>query len=195
MSHSQRSHDEPYDVYALGQRAGRHGIHRRRRLFAPPPCRQRSRDPGRRSAHRRANRNLRELEPKRTSGGSAANTMIAAQAFGCRTFYTCKVADDDVGRFFLKDLATIGVATNRQKPSEDAKSGRCLVLITPDAERIDEHVPRNLGQTRCLRGRRTRAARFQISLYRGLPEFFTDWARCRNSMPRTRRVRCTSKRR
>jgi sugar/nucleoside kinase (ribokinase family) len=78
---------------------------------------------------------LRELEPKQTSGGSAANTLIAAQAFGCRTFYSCKVADDDVGRFFLKDLATIGVTTNRQKVLEDAKSGRCLVLITPDAER------------------------------------------------------------
>ena len=79
--------------------------------------------------------NLRELQPKRMSGGSAANTLIAAQAFGARTFYSCKVADDDVGEFFLKDLATIGVATNRQKPALDAKSGRCLVLITPDAER------------------------------------------------------------
>src|SRR5258705_12162139 len=78
---------------------------------------------------------LRELQPKRMSGGSAANTMIAAQAFGCRTFYSCKVADDDVGGFFVKDLATIGVATNRQTPTTDAKSGRCLVLVTPDAER------------------------------------------------------------
>jgi fructokinase len=78
---------------------------------------------------------LRELDPKQMSGGSAANTLIAAQAFGSRTFYSCKVADDEVGAFFLKDLATIGVATNRQTPSADAKSGRCLVLITPDAER------------------------------------------------------------
>jgi fructokinase len=80
-------------------------------------------------------RSLRELEPRRTSGGSAANTMIAAQAFGSRTFYSCKVADDDTGAFFLEDLRTIGVATNKQKPSSDGKSGRCLVLITPDAER------------------------------------------------------------
>jgi len=78
---------------------------------------------------------LRELQPKRTSGGSAANTLIAAQAFGSPTFYSCKVADDDTGTFFLKDLSTIGVATNRQKSTLDAKSGRCLVLITPDGER------------------------------------------------------------
>ena len=78
---------------------------------------------------------LRDLDPTRMSGGSAANTLIAAQAFGCRTFYSCKVANDDVGAFFLKDMATIGVATNRQAPSTNAKSGRCLVLVTPDAER------------------------------------------------------------
>jgi sugar/nucleoside kinase (ribokinase family) len=78
---------------------------------------------------------LRDLVPKRTSGGSAANTMIAAQAFGASAFYSCKVADDDTGAFFVKDLATIGVATNRQSPPPDGKSGRCLVLITPDGER------------------------------------------------------------
>jgi sugar/nucleoside kinase (ribokinase family) len=78
---------------------------------------------------------LRGLEPKRSSGGSAANTLIAAQAFGSRTFYSCKVADDDTGAFFLQDLRAIGVETNAQRPSGDAKSGRCLVLITPDAER------------------------------------------------------------
>jgi fructokinase len=78
---------------------------------------------------------LKELEPKQMSGGSAANTLIAAQAFGCRTFYSCKVADDDVGGHFRKDLETIGVATNRQKHDGAGKSGRCLVLITPDAER------------------------------------------------------------
>ncbi|HTO57293.1 MAG TPA: adenosine kinase [Pseudomonadales bacterium] len=78
---------------------------------------------------------LQELESKRTSGGSAANTLIAAQAFGCRTFYSCKVADDEVGAFFRKDLEAIGVATNRQHHDGAGKSGRCLVLITPDAER------------------------------------------------------------
>ena len=78
---------------------------------------------------------LRDLQPYRTSGGSAANTMIAAQGFGARTFYSCKVANDDTGAFFVADLNTIGVTTNVQAPSSSAKSGRCLVLITPDGER------------------------------------------------------------
>lgn len=80
-------------------------------------------------------RDLRGLEPKRSSGGSAANTLFAAQAFGSRTFYSCKVADDETGAFFLEELRSIGVETNAQRPSTDVKSGRCLVLITPDAER------------------------------------------------------------
>jgi sugar/nucleoside kinase (ribokinase family) len=79
---------------------------------------------------------LRDLVPKkRMSGGSAANTMIAAQAFGSPAFYSCKVADDETGAFFVNDLAAIGVATNHQRPPSDGKSGRCLVLITPDGER------------------------------------------------------------
>jgi len=78
---------------------------------------------------------LQDLEPTRTSGGSAANSLIAAQAFGARTFYSCKVAADDTGRYFLDDLRRIGVSTNPHPREVDGKSGRCLVLITPDAER------------------------------------------------------------
>ena len=78
---------------------------------------------------------LHELEPTRMSGGSAANTLIAVQAFGASTFYSCKVADDDTGRHFLGDLREAGVVTNRNAADGQGKSGRCLVLITPDAER------------------------------------------------------------
>jgi len=75
------------------------------------------------------------LAPTRMSGGSAANTLIAAQGFGASTFYSCKVAADDTGRHFLDDLSVAGVETNENAASNDGKSGRCLVLITPDAER------------------------------------------------------------
>jgi len=73
--------------------------------------------------------------PEQMSGGSAANTLIAVQAFGARTFYSCKVARDPTGDHFLKDLADAGVVTNRNARGDDGKSGHCLVLITPDAER------------------------------------------------------------
>jgi sugar/nucleoside kinase (ribokinase family) len=78
---------------------------------------------------------LEDLTPHRTSGGSAANTLIAAQAFGAPGYYVCRVASDDTGRFFLDDLRRIGVSTNPHPTDVAGQSGRCLVLITPDGER------------------------------------------------------------
>jgi sugar/nucleoside kinase (ribokinase family) len=72
---------------------------------------------------------------KRASGGSAANTIIAAARFGAATFYSCKVASDDNGDFYLRDLEAAGVEHNWQSPRDDGITGRCLVLISPDAER------------------------------------------------------------
>src|SRR5690625_3694010 len=41
---------------------------------------------------------------KRASGGSAANTVIAASYFGCNTFYYCKVDNVDYVRFYQIDF-------------------------------------------------------------------------------------------
>lgn len=71
---------------------------------------------------------------KRASGGSAANSIIAASYFGARTWYSCKVADDENGLFYLHDLAEAGV-NFRQQEREPGTTGKCLVMITPDAER------------------------------------------------------------
>jgi sugar/nucleoside kinase (ribokinase family) len=80
---------------------------------------------------------LADYQPERMSGGSAANTIIAVQGFGGRAFYSCRLADDEVGRYFLKDLGAAGVATNGNAaaPTQAGHSGRCLVLVTADAER------------------------------------------------------------
>lgn len=75
------------------------------------------------------------VSAQRMSGGSAANTLIAVQGFGARTFYSCKVAADETGRHFLDDLKDAGVHTNDNAAEGEGQSGRCLVLITPDAER------------------------------------------------------------
>lgn len=71
---------------------------------------------------------------KRSSGGSACNSIIAASYFGAKTFYSCKVANDDNGRFFQKDTQAAGVATPELALPEGT-TGKCLVMITPDAER------------------------------------------------------------
>lgn len=71
---------------------------------------------------------------KRSSGGSACNSIYAASCFGAKTFYSCKVADDDNGQFFHDDLSAAGVATD-QSVRYAGTTGKCLVMITPDAER------------------------------------------------------------
>ena len=82
---------------------------------------------------------LTQYTPERMSGGSAANTIIAIQGFGASTFYSCKVADDETGDYFLADLGAAGITTNPNAKTQaqhgNGKSGRCLVLVTPDAER------------------------------------------------------------
>ena len=72
---------------------------------------------------------------KQASGGSAANSLIAAANFGSKVFYSCKVANDELGAFYHKDLVESGVATNLDKIRESGTTGRCIVMVTDDAER------------------------------------------------------------
>ena len=73
---------------------------------------------------------------KRTCGGSGANTIVAVSQFGGKTFYSCKVAKDEPGQYYLNDLLTCGVDTNlKTHPPADGITGKCLVFVTPDADR------------------------------------------------------------
>ncbi len=75
-------------------------------------------------------------DTSRKSGGSAANSIIAVSQFGGKSFYSCKVANDEFGDFYLKDMKEAGVDTNLDgKEREDGITGKCLVMITLDAER------------------------------------------------------------
>jgi sugar/nucleoside kinase (ribokinase family) len=73
---------------------------------------------------------------KMSCGGSAANTIIGVSQFGGKGYYSCLVARDDLGRFFLQDLARNGVDTNlTAETSPPGITGKVLVMTTPDAER------------------------------------------------------------
>lgn len=78
---------------------------------------------------------LKETNGKRASGGSAANTIIAVSHFGGNSFYSCKVANDDAGDFYVADLQRAGVDTNLHRKRDTGVSGKCIVMVTPDAER------------------------------------------------------------
>ena len=86
-------------------------------------------------AQHRLMTHLDAFEGNRASGGSAANTLIAVGAMGGSAYYSCKVADDDLGHFYLHDLQQAGVDTNIDGTHADGITGKCLVMVTPDAER------------------------------------------------------------
>lgn len=72
---------------------------------------------------------------RRASGGSAANTIIAASYFGCNNVYSCKVADDENGQFYINDIKAAGVTYPAHIQPPSGTTGKCLVMVTPDAER------------------------------------------------------------
>jgi len=72
---------------------------------------------------------------KRAGGGSAANSIYALSQFGGKAFFSCRVANDEAGHFYLQELGNHNVQTNLAKIREDGVTGRCLVMVTPDAER------------------------------------------------------------
>jgi sugar/nucleoside kinase (ribokinase family) len=75
-------------------------------------------------------------ESNRGSGGSAANTVIAVSQFGGKSFYSCRVANDAMGHFYVDDLIRGGVTTNiHPARAEAGATGKCLVFVTPDADR------------------------------------------------------------
>lgn len=79
---------------------------------------------------------IRSKEVKQQSGGSAANSIIAVNQFGGKAYYSCKVAKDDFGHFYMKDLQEAGVDTNLEPENlPEGITGKCLVMITADAER------------------------------------------------------------
>ena len=75
-------------------------------------------------------------EAKKQCGGSAANTVIAVGQFGGNAFYCCKVANDELGHFYLKDLNESGVDIALEEDRlESGVTGKCLVMVTEDSER------------------------------------------------------------
>ena len=69
------------------------------------------------------------------SGGSAANTMCGIASFGGRAAYIGKVTNDDLGQVFGHDLLAVGVQFRPGGHVNDVPTGRCIIVVTPDAER------------------------------------------------------------
>ncbi len=73
---------------------------------------------------------------KMACGGSAANSMIAIAQLGGETYFSCRVADDITGSFYVEDLKDNGVNSNAMQCMDPSgHTGKCLVFVTPDADR------------------------------------------------------------
>ncbi len=69
------------------------------------------------------------------SGGSAANTVVGVASFGGHAHYVGKVRDDQLGDVFGHDLRSTGVGFDTAPATSGPPTGRCLILVTPDAQR------------------------------------------------------------
>jgi sugar/nucleoside kinase (ribokinase family) len=75
------------------------------------------------------------------SGGSAANSMAGVAALGLNAAFIGQVADDQLGEIFAHDMTSLGVRFETATLKGGPPTGRCLILVTPDAQRTMNTCP------------------------------------------------------
>jgi sugar/nucleoside kinase (ribokinase family) len=83
----------------------------------------------------------RMSQARETSGGSAANTMAGIAALGGRSGFVGQVAADQLGEIFAHDIRALGVEFLTAPSDPSVPTGRCLILVTPDAQRTMNTFP------------------------------------------------------
>ncbi|WP_416899623.1 MAG: adenosine kinase [Minwuia sp.] len=69
------------------------------------------------------------------SGGSAANTAVGIAALGGKAAFVGRVQDDQLGEVFTHDIRAAGVTFDPPAAQAGPATARCLILVTPDAQR------------------------------------------------------------
>ncbi len=93
------------------------------------------------SSHEDVQRNIEQLGAQgkiygESCGGSAANAVITASHLGANAYFACRVDNDAMGEIFLRGLAQAGIGYRPLGGVQGGQpTGRCLVLLTGDAER------------------------------------------------------------
>ena len=70
-----------------------------------------------------------------TSGGSVANTMVGIAQLGGRAGFIGRVRDDQLGEIFSHDIRAVGAKFDTPAATSGSTTARCLIYVTPDAER------------------------------------------------------------
>ncbi len=72
---------------------------------------------------------------REVSGGSAANTVAGLASLGGRGAFVGKIHDDPLGAVFAHDIHAAGVHFDCPPSASGAPTARCLIFVTPDAQR------------------------------------------------------------
>lgn len=72
---------------------------------------------------------------REVSGGSAANTVAGVASLGGQAAYLGKTANDQLGEVFAHDIRAVGVNFETPPLENGPATARCLILVTPDAQR------------------------------------------------------------
>ncbi len=102
------------------------------------------------------------------SGGSAANTVAGIASLGLKSGFIGQLADDQLGGIFAHDIQSLGVEFGTALRTDVGATARCLILVTPDAQRTMNTF---LGAAQMLGPEAVSAAQvaeFEDSLSRGL---------------------------
>ena len=69
------------------------------------------------------------------SGGSVANSCAVAAALGAKVAFLGKVAKDELGAAFAREIAAMGVHFPTAPLEAPVPTARCLIFVTPDGQR------------------------------------------------------------
>ena len=133
----------------------------------------------------RAMRESADSELLQISGGSGANTAVVAAQLGASTGFVGKVHQDELGDVFTHDLRAAGVLFETTHSDLGAATGRCLINVTPDAERT---MCTFLGAARGIREADISEAWFTQAAVTYLEGYLWDEPRARSAFERAMKL-------
>ena len=75
------------------------------------------------------------VSSKECSGGSSANTIATLASLGSKCAFIGKVKNDQLGKAFYDDITSLGVTYQTKADDKGPSTARCIIHVTPDAER------------------------------------------------------------
>ena len=118
------------------------------------------------------------------SGGSGANTAVVAASLGASTGFVGKVRADSLGSVFAHDLQSAGVIYETSHAADGPSTARCLVNVSPDAERT---MCTYLGAARGIREPDIRIDWFGSAAVTYLEGYLWDEPRARRALEKAMR--------